>query len=113
MAGESQCSLCGCFYNCLYPAESGCAENKKREEKVTVTHEPNMNITNQINAGLNGLRKGLIDYSLYDYPRKQDKRLAKAMYILNEIANMIAEHKEGRSIPWSERKYKVLEEFGE
>ena len=77
------------------------------------TNEPEMNITNQINAGLNDVRKTLIALS----ERKPDSgtlctEMARARYELNLIMTMITEHTQGiRSQPWSDRKFQVEEEF--
>mgnify|MGYP000903959184 CR=1 FL=1 len=77
------------------------------------TNEPNMNITNQINAALNDIRKTLIDLSCY-VPGSGElvTEMAKARYQLNLTFDMILDHTHGRqSQPWSDRKHQVDEEF--
>ena len=65
------------------------------------TNEPNMNITNQINAALNDIRKTLIDLSCY---------VPGSGELVTEMA--ILDHTHGRqSQPWSDRKHQVDEEF--
>lgn len=76
------------------------------------TNTPDMNITNQINAGMNDVRASLI--TLSEAPRfgtDQADAIMKATFQLNAIVDMIMEHNEGRSQPWSDRKYVVEEEF--
>lgn len=71
-----------------------------------------MNITNQINAGLNDVRSTLIDLSCL-FPRDGTiTGVSKARYQLELIIQMIRDHVEyDKSIPWSERKGMVEEEF--
>lgn len=76
------------------------------------TNEPEMNITNQINAGLNDVRKTLIALSEREPDSGTVFTLLRARYELNLIMTMITEHTQGiRSQPWSDRKYQVEEEF--
>ena len=79
------------------------------------TNEPDMNITNQINAGLNDVRTTLVSLSEFaKTPDLSDKFQAceKARYQLELIMLMVNEHRAGiRSQPWSDRKYQVEEEF--
>jgi hypothetical protein len=78
------------------------------------TNEPDMNITNQINAGLNDIRSTLIELSVWaKTPDISDqlKNIRKAKYQLDLIMDMIKDHRQGRSQPWSDRKCQVDEEF--
>ena len=76
------------------------------------SNTPNMNITNQINAGLNDVRATLIDFSCFPNDGTDQKWcIEKAKYQMDLIFEMIHEHKEGNSVPWSDRKYLVEEEF--
>lgn len=72
---------------------------------------PDMNITNQINAGLNDVRMTLIDLScLTGGPAENE--INRAKYELDLVIEMIEMHKRGNSISWSDRKPQVDEEFG-
>lgn len=77
------------------------------------TNEPDMNIVNQINAGLNDVRATLIN----DVAGRIDNEdryvgIAQVKYQLNLVITMILEHEDGiRSQPWSDRKHLVDEEF--
>ena len=64
------------------------------------THEPNMNIVNQINAGLNDVRKSLIAGNF-----------ERADFEYNAIKWMIRQHEDGLSVPWSDRRPSIEEEF--
>lgn len=76
------------------------------------SNSPNMNITNQINAGLNDVRASLIDLScLPRHGTNQADAILKAKYQLDLIVDMIQEHKTGTHLAWSDRKYMVDEEF--
>lgn len=75
------------------------------------TSTPEMNITNQINAALNDMRSTLIDLSCTPNTNQAITLVNKARYQMNLAMDMIMEHSEGRSQPWSDRKYQVDEEF--
>lgn len=64
------------------------------------THEPNMNIVNQINAGLNDVRKSLIAGNF-----------ERADFEYSAIKWMIRQHEDGLSVPWSDRRPAIEEEF--
>lgn len=64
------------------------------------SNEPNMNIVNQINAGLNDVRKSLIA-----------ENFQRAEFEFHAIGWMIKQHKEGLSVPWSDRRPAIEEEF--
>lgn len=76
---------------------------------------PDMNIINQINAGLQDVRATLISLSNFGAtPDISDRIVAasKVRYELDLILTMIKEHREdGISQPWSDRKHLVDEEF--
>lgn len=77
------------------------------------SNTPNMNITNQINAGLNDVRATLIDFSCYpESGVDQEWCNLKVKYQLDLIMEMIHDHQGGDSVPWSDRKHLVEEEFG-
>ena len=72
--------------------------------------EPTMNITNQINAGLNDIRATLVAMSDGDLAARI--RLEhKAKYQLELVVDMIDDNQAGKHIPWSDRKLQVEEEF--
>lgn len=75
------------------------------------TNEPNMNITNQINAGLNDVRKSLIDLSCDSSAIGSMNSEALAKHCLEEIIFMVRDFKEGKNQPWSDRKHAIDEEF--
>lgn len=69
-----------------------------------------MNLTNQINAGLNDVRKTLIDLSCLT-GGSADTEANRAKYELDLVIQMIEDHKQGNSIAWSDRRPQVDEEF--
>lgn len=76
--------------------------------------EPTMNITNQINAGLNDVRTTLVELSTWAKTpdiSDQFKAMNKARYELDLIISMIMDHRRGIHQPWSDRKHQVAEEF--
>lgn len=74
--------------------------------------EPGMSIVNQINAGLNDVRGALIALVGGEPFVDDEKHLkVKAYYQLGEIIRMVEDHRGGQSIPWSDRKLRVEEEF--
>lgn len=79
------------------------------------SNQPDMNIENQINAGLNDVRKSMI--ALSDYAKTPDisdqhKVVRRVSYEMAEILLMIKEHRfDGIHRPWSDRKHQVEEEF--
>lgn len=91
---------------------------------MTANQCGDMNLTNQINAGLNDVRKTLLEYAKADSAAMTDtnpheantRRNAlqmRATYELNAIEDMISEFHEGRRVPWSDRREMVVAEFGE
>ena len=64
------------------------------------TIEPDMNLTNQINAGLNDVRTSLIA-----------ENFARAEFEFHAIGWMIKQFHEGIKVPWSARKPAIEEEF--
>jgi len=80
------------------------------------TNTPDMNITNQINAGLNDLWTTLIERATWaKTPDISDQRRAenKALYQFDMILSMVRQHREGINQPWSDRRHQVDEEFSE
>lgn len=78
------------------------------------TNTPEMNITNQINAALNDIRATLIELATWaKTPDISDRMTAqqKAAYQLGLATQMVIEHRDGHSQPWSDRKHQVDEEF--
>lgn len=77
------------------------------------SNTPDMNITKQINSALNDIRATLIDLSCTaHYAPSKDFHTKKAEYQLNLANEMIIEHvTKVASIPWSDRKHMVDEEF--
>lgn len=79
------------------------------------TNEPDMNITNQINAALADIRTTLV--SLSEFAKTPDisdqqKAVQKVTYQTDLALTMIYEHRFGiKSQPWSDRKHAVDEEF--
>ena len=71
---------------------------------------PDMNITNQIKAGLNDVRKSLINMLSFT-GGTADTEADRAKYELDLVIQMIEDHKHGNSIAWSDRKPQVDEEF--
>jgi hypothetical protein len=78
---------------------------------MMIQHEPDMNIVNQINAGLNDVRSCFVR-AVNNKPQSSHEYL-KARYIINEISLMIEGHFRGENIPWSQRKGAVEEEFSD
>ncbi len=78
-------------------------------------NQPDMNIANQINAALNDVRTTLVELATWaKTPDISDRVQAedKAHYQLQLAMTMIRDHRIGKaSIPWSDRKYIVEEEF--
>lgn len=79
----------------------------------TLKHEPGMNIVNQINAGLNDVRSALVELSEPGIDVKRQWVLrSKIRFITDQVIIMVDAHVSGQSsIPWSERKGIVEEEF--
>lgn len=71
---------------------------------------PDMNITNQINAGLNDVRSTLINMLSFT-GGSADTEADRAKYELDLVIQMIEDHKQGNSIAWSDRRPQVEEEF--
>lgn len=77
-----------------------------------VKNSPDMNITNQINAGLNDVRKSLVALSEHEPDSGVViTEMSRARYELETIFNMINEHRHGKSISWSDRRPQIEEEF--
>lgn len=78
------------------------------------TNEPNMNITNQINAALNDIRATMIELATWaKTPDISDQMKAKSKirYQTDLAMQMIIDHRDGINQPWSDRKPQVDEEF--
>ena len=75
-----------------------------------INNEPNMNIVNQINAGLNDVRSTLVAMTQSDVQGRITNE-HKVKYQLELIIDMIDDHQFGKNQPWSDRKYLVEEEF--
>lgn len=76
-------------------------------------NEPAMNITNQLNAALNDVRSTLVDMATWAETPATTRvaQMDKARYQLELAMVMVWEHRAGTSVPWSDRKYQVDEEF--
>lgn len=77
------------------------------------TNEPGMNIVNQINAALNDVRTTLVD-DVADRIDNEDRDVgvAQAKFQLDLAIKMVCDHTDGiASIPWSDRRHIVDEEF--
>lgn len=78
------------------------------------TNEPDMNITNQINAALNDVRATMIELATWaKTPDFSDQLMAKnkIRYQTGLAMQMITDHRDGINQPWSDRKHQVDEEF--
>lgn len=81
---------------------------------IVEAEEEKMNIVNQINAALNDIRTTLVALSEFGKtPDVSDQLMAekKATYQLWMAMEMVRHHRHGKSIPWSDRKPQVEEEF--
>lgn len=76
------------------------------------TNEPDMNIVNQINAALADVRATLVDMVGRIDNEDRYTSQAQAKFQLELAIKMVNDHSDGiASIPWSDRKHIVDEEF--
>lgn len=79
-----------------------------------VKNSPDMNIVNQINAALNDVRATMVELATWARtPDISDQIVGqdKVRYQIHLALTMVSEHRDGKSISWSDRKPQVEEEF--
>lgn len=79
-----------------------------------VKNSPEMNIVNQINAALNDVRTTMVELATWAKTPDISEQItarSKIVYQVGLALEMIDDHREGKSIAWSDRKPLVEEEF--